>query len=720
MKDMPALAFSLKRNFWSAIASFASVLVGSYFYLKTTPPVYEGSARLILDDRRVSISDLGQALAANTTSGNANPIATQAELVSSKRVLKRALEMVSHKKLSHKITSIDKIGSRLRVKIVPATNILELRYKDSDPELVAAMLNAISNAMVQENGESIRQQASSVRKFIEGRIPEQQEKLVRAETAESRFKQANSIVSLETQDTSLTNSLTALEDQERTLMAQLQEAQRKSEQLQKVIGSKNIQSAYTASRAGQDDELKGLRARLVELDSQIIEARSRFSDQHPSVINLLQKRDEIHALYNQSLRRIVPVESSIPANEVASDDLSRSLISTYITGTIEYNALINKLKVIRSQKVALQSHVTELPAKQRILSALVRRHEQEATTLKLLENKLEEARIAEAQLVSNVHIVGLASVPTSPANPKPMVILLLGTTAGLVLAIGVILLGEMLNTKIGSAEEVEDQIKLPVLGNLVERLPIQPGQLDRFLNNPKAVEPYRRLLKKLELNNKNQLKSILISSSISGEGKSSVCVYLASVAAMLSKRTLLIDADLSNPLQHYFFNLSAQPGLTDAVCEEASLLSVVQHTEIEGLDVLTYGGFPNRHAQVIEATAMKKLIATAMTLYDLVIICTCSLRDYTDTMTLSRETDGVVLVVRPDFTPKAIAQQMIDDLQRSGTSILGTVVNVTPDPINLLRVSNKEGKLMMEETSKHEIKANKGDHFQHIEGQRFF
>ncbi|MHC5731646.1 MAG: chain-length determining protein, partial [Nostoc sp.] len=103
-------------------------------YLKTTPPVYEGSARLTLDDRRVSVSDLGQALAANTTSGNANPIATQAELVSSKRVLKRALEMLSHKKLSYKITSIDKIGSRLRVKIVPATNILELRYKDSDPE----------------------------------------------------------------------------------------------------------------------------------------------------------------------------------------------------------------------------------------------------------------------------------------------------------------------------------------------------------------------------------------------------------------------------------------------------------------------------------------------------------------------------------------------------------------------------------------------------------
>ncbi len=681
MKGMPALAFSLKRNFWSALTSFASVLAVSYFYLQTTPRVYEGSARLILDDPRVSISDLGQALATNTTSGNANPMATQAELISSERVLKRALEILSHTKFSGKINSTNEISSALRVKIVPATNILELQYKNSDPELVAAVLNAISQAMVQENGESIRQQASSVRKFIEERIPEQQENLARAETSESRFKQANGIVSLETQNNSLTNSLATVEDQERTLTAQLQEVQRKNEQLQKVTGSENIQSAYLASRVGQDEELKALRARLIEIKSQIAEARSHFSDQHPSVISLLQKQDEIRNLYNQSLARIVPAQSSMRANEVAGDDLSRSLISTYITDELEYNGLINRLKTIKSQKVALQTRVTELPIKQRMLADLVAKHEHEAGTLKLLQNKLEEARIAEAQLVSNIHIAGFASVPTSPASPKPMVILLLGTVAGLVLAIGVILLSEMLNTKIGSAEEVEEQIKIPVLENFALRLPIQPGQLDRFLKNPEAVKPYRHLLNKLQVNNKHQLKCILISSSISGEGKSSISAYLASVSTMSSKRTLLIDADLSNPLQDYFFNLSVQPGLTNTVFEDTSLLSAVQHTEVKGLDVLTHNGLINRNAQVVEAKAMKKLIATAKDLYDLVIIDTSVLSDSTDAMTLSSETDGVVFVVRPDFTPKAIAQQMINDLQRSGASILGTVVNVTPDPI---------------------------------------
>ncbi len=689
MKGLPALAFSVKRNFWSALASFASVLSVSYFYVKTTPKIYEGSARLILDDRRVSVSDLGQALAANTASGNANPIATQAELVSSERVLERALEMLSHGKFSHQITSSGEIASGLRVKIVPATNILELRYKHSDPELVAAVLNAIAKAMVQENGESIRQQASSVRKFIEGRIPEQQEKLARAEMAESRFKQANGIVSIETQNNSLINSLTVVEDQERTLIAQIQEAQRKGEQLQKVIGDKNIQSAYVASRVGQDDGLKALRARLVDIDSQIADARSRFSDQHPTVINLLQKRDETQALYNQSLERIVPNQSSISPQEVAGDELSRNLISTYITGVVDYNGLIDRLNVVKSQKVILRSRLTELPAKQLILTTLLRKHEQEAATLKLLQNKLEEAQIAEAQLVSNVHIVGLAAVPTSPASPKPMVILVLGTAAGLVLAIGVVILSEMLNTKIGNAEEVEGQIHLPVLGNITDRLPIEPGKFARFLNNPQAVEPYRRLLKKLQLSSKNPLKSILITSSMSGEGKSSVSAYLAVVATMMSKRTLLIDADLSNPLQHYFFNLSAQPGLTDVVSENASLLSMVQHTEIDGLDVLTHGRLFNHHAQVVEAVAMKKLIATAMTLYDFVVIDTSPLQKYSDAIALSGETDGILLVVRPDFTPKAIVQQMIDDLQRSGAAILGAVVNVTPDPINLLRKSNK-------------------------------
>jgi capsular exopolysaccharide synthesis family protein len=259
--------------------------------------------------------------------------------------------------------------------------------------------------------------------------------------------------------------------------------------------------------------------------------------------------------------------------------------------------------------------------------------------------------------------------------------LILGTAAGLVAAIGIVILSEMLNNKINSAAEVESQLKLPVLGTLPNRLLIEPGHLDRFLNNAAAIEPYRRLLKTLELSSKEQLKSILISSSVAGEGKSHVSAHLAIVAAMLSRRTLLIDADLEHPLQHQFFNLPAHPGLTDAVSEDTPLLSVVQSSVVAGLDVLTHGQWLNHPAQILEAVAMKKLMNEAMAHYDLVIVDTSPISQYMDAMTLSKHTDGVVVVVRPGFTPKAIALRTVEDLQKSGSSVLGAVLNVNPDPI---------------------------------------
>lgn len=683
MNGMPSITPVLKRNFWNALATFAAVMGATALYLRMTPPTYESSARLILDERRTSVSELGQALAANNTPGNASPIATQAELITSERILKRAVGLLKPRGASeHPLPSVGEVGGSLRVKIVPATNILELSYKSSDPELAAEVLNAISQAVVQESGESIRQQASSVRQFVEARVPQQQANLEQAELNESRFKEANGIVSLEDQDTSLINSLTTVEDQGRTLSAQLKEAERKSGLLQGVIGVNNVQTAYLASRAGQDDELKILRGKLTDLEAQVIDTRSRLGDQHPDLLAITQKRDETRSLYAQSLARIVPAQQALASGKVAADDLSRNLITTYITGEVERTALLDKLKTVQEQQQPLRARLAALPAKQRVLTNLVRRREQEAATLKLLQNKLEEARIAEAQLVSNVRVVGLAAVPSSPASPKTLLALMLGGVTGAALAIGVILLGELLNTKIGSAAEAEAQLKLPVLGILPDRLPLlNANQLARFLNNPTAVEPYRRLLKTLELNSGNSLKSVLITSSVSGEGKSNVAARLAMVAAMLSRRTLLIDADLSHPLQHQFFDVASQPGLTDAVSENASLQSVVQPTTIENLDLLSHGQWFDRPAQVLEASAMKALMANAIAQYDLVIIDTSPVSRYADAMTLNEYTDGMVLVVRPEFTPKAIALQTTADLQKSGSSVFGTVVTATPDPM---------------------------------------
>jgi len=676
------LSLVLKRNFGNALIMFASIIGASFLYLQVTKPTYESSARLILDDRRTSVSELGQALASAPVPGNANPIATQAELVASKRVLGQASALLVRKGTFPKaaIPSADEIKSTLKVKIVPATNILELSYKNLNPKLTAAVLNAIAETTVRESSISIRQQASAVRQFLEARIPEQEANLARIELAESQYKQVNGIVSADTQGSSLVTSLTTIEDQGRTLAAQLQEDQQKSASLQRIIGLSDVQEAYRSSRAGQDDQLKALRSKLTDLETKLIDARSRLGDQHPDLLALIQDRDETAALYSQYLARVIPDSPPTSASKVAGDDLSRGLISTYINGEVERKAMLDKLTALKEQHADLRVQIAEFPAKQQVLSSLVRQREQQAATLKLLQDKLEEARVAEAQLVSNVRIISAASIPSSPSSPKPLVILTLATVIGLVSAIGVILLGEMLNDTVGNAAEAESKLKLPVLGVLPHRLQtLQSTRLDRFLDNPVKVEPYRRLLKTLESQSQDGLKSLLISSSTIGEGKSDVAARLAVVAAMSSRRTLLIDADLSHPLQHQFFDLPEQPGLTDALSKTASLSSAVKSTGVANLDLLPHGQSSNRPAQFLEASAMKKLLTNATAYYDLVIIDTSPVNRYADAITLSQYTNGIMLVVRPQFTRTTMSLQTISDLQKSGSTILGIAVNATPD-----------------------------------------
>jgi polysaccharide biosynthesis transport protein len=673
MNEMPLLPIVIKRNLWNALAAFASAIGASLVYLVVTQPLYQASSRLMLDERRTSVSELGRNLAAAPVPGNANPIATQAELVTSKQLLVRSLSLIQNiDRVQKPLPTADEVKGQLQVKILPATNILEVIYQHPD-----------ARATVQESGESIRREAFSVRQFIESQIPQQEGKLQRAEAEESKFKASRGVISIDTQSNSIVASLTAIEDQERTLVAQLQESQLKNKRLQRVTGVDGVESAYISSRVGQDEELKDLRRRLSEMDAQVADKRSRLADQNPEMLDLVQKRDETRALYVQKLARVNPRNQAI-SGTMASDDLSRNLMATYIAGEVDRSAMSEKLKALENQRKSLQASIAQLPTVQRILNTLVRRRETEAETLKLLKNNLEQARIAEAQLVSNVRIIGLATPPPSPNSPKARSILLLGAAFGFVSAIFVVLLGEMLRNNVGSAREAETQLKLPLLSTL-PRLSSELDQefLESFLDNSIAIEPYRKLLKTLESSSDNKLQAILLSSIVEEEGKSNVAARLASVAAMLSRRTLLIDADLSRPLQQSFFNLPAIPGLIDVVSGNVPLLSAVKSTRITNLDVLTTGQWPKRPAQVLEATAMQTLLTEAKNLYDLVIIDSSAVSLYSDAMALSQQTNGLVLVVRPEITPKAIALQTIAELNGCGTKILGMVINETPDVVKI-------------------------------------
>ncbi len=683
-KGFSSLPTVLKRRSLPALATFAAVIGGAVVYLTFAPRMYQASARLMLDDKRVSVSDLGRDLTQVPVGipGGPSPLADQAELAKSQPVLERSLAKVFSEPQSQ--TTIKQFSQDLRVKIVPATNILVLSYQAQDPIMAAKLVNAVSQTMVEESAEQIRKEAASVRNFLAKEVPTARLRLQQAEVVENRYRQASGIISFDDQSKSLVNSLANLEDQERTLAGQLQGARSRDASLRQITSTTTLNNAYASVRGGQDEQLQKLRAKLADLGTQLIDARLRFTENHPTVITLLENQGDVRALYTKELARLSPGNPAISPSRIASDSLSQNLTSELISNEIERLTVENKLRVVQSVKANLQARLAQLPIQQQPLTVLTRQREEAAESLKLLQSKLEEARIAEAQLVGNIRIIEEAKPATSATYPKPLIVLLLAAVLAAILAIIVVLLLEAMDKTLHDASEAEELLKTPLLGAL-PTLPESTLSLqasENFLDDIALVEPYRMLLKTLEFRSSKKLRSIVISSTQSGEGKSVVVSHLAAICAMLSRRTLIVDADLHRPMQHKLFNLAPKPGIMDVLNGHQSLLDAVQPiNDIKNLSVLTCGELYGRPSQLLESEAIKSLIVEATAKYDFVIIDTSSLSVSADAATLSRYSDGIMLVTRPSFTLKESLQKAISELTQNRIPILGVVINGTTEQI---------------------------------------
>lgn len=208
-----------------------------------------------------------------------------------------------------------------------------------------------------------------------------------------------------------------------------------------------------------------------------------------------------------------------------------------------------------------------------------------------------------------------------------------------------------------------------------------PSTLARKLitvENPKAVvsEQFRTLRTNINFSNPDKvLKTILVTSSSPGEGKSTTSANIASVYAQEGKRVLLIDADMRKPTVHHTFALKNTKGLSSVLTRQATLTEAVQETTIDSLFVMTSGPIPPNPAELLASNSMEQLIVELCANYDFIIFDAPPILSVTDAQILSNRCDGTVLVVKAGEAEKAMVQKAKDSLVASQANILGVVLN---------------------------------------------
>lgn len=690
MTNLPLLLSVLKRRAIPATLTVLSAALAGVVHAMSLQPTYSTSARLAISEQTFNVSELGQAISEvqSSSPSGANLLATQSELIRSEQVLQRALERLPPDiSGGENPLTVPEMKSSLSIKVLPATNIIELAYTYSEPERAATILNEIAEAALAVGAESIRLEATAVRSFLEEELPQQEARLKAAEEAESQYRLATGIVALDVQTENLVGRLAAVRDQELDLTTQLQEAHVRNTRLQEVTGINTLGRAYASVRIGQSQEVNQLETQLLEIESAVIEAQSRLGPQHPDLLALLEQREDLRNLYQQELAEVVPDAPSEPARQAASDEISQNLISEYILQSIELSSLEESLNTIQANRVQLESDLAQIPRYQQPLASLVREREEAAQALTLLRNKLEEARIAEAQIVNNIRLIDAANVPTAPSN-TPSASLVIAAAAGLLLALCVVLLLEAIDDRVHDSEELEAIVDLPVLGVLPKNLPStpDPGSIKAFLRVIQWTEPYRLLLKTLEFhsqaNDSNQTNLFVISGLEEYEGQSLCAANLVAVAAQMCRQTLLIDANRYQPLQHRFFGVRLHPGLDQTLERSGSELQELHSGVLPNLDVLPYGGIDAKGLEknASETPEMRRLLATASEQYDYVAIAAPALATCADAIALSSHGASLVIVVQANVTSKSLLKRTLSNLEKAGTSVLGIVMAQTTDP----------------------------------------
>ncbi len=541
----------------------------------------------------------------------------------------------------------EKVQGRIRAEPVRATDILRIQAESPNHDQAREIANAVTQEYISLILARKVKAAMQSMDFIRDQF---QPVLLNLTTAEKRLSEFKK-----------NNASTALSENSQNVLAGLAEVEReikRLEVLRQEVGLvlKQLKNRTTAVEdlnevllLGKDtggmagailDQLKELLLRRAVLKAQV-------TDQHPSMRQL-----------NAQIERLS--EQLPDALESVLDSLQKKENLLRETNTMQMEQF-NHLPLAEQQ---LARHVMEVKVNQNLYN--------------LLFEKQEELRLASASQVSNVWVVDKALTPRSAVTKRVSRYFMMGGVVGLLLGI-LLVVGwdRYVDSSIKKEEEFAVQFRVPTIGTVPLLRSVTNGHSAAMvsLDQPQSysAEAYRYLWTNLQFATFELLrKSLLITSSVKEEGKTTVAVNLAVTIAQMGKRVLLVDADFRRPQIHVFFSLPQSPGFSDYLSGEP----VMPHEPgIQNLAVMTSGALDSQPLALMAPSAVEGFLATMSEQYDFILFDSPPLLPAADTSHLGNFVEGIILVVKLGYTPAALVRRGIEKLRNVRSKFLGVVLN---------------------------------------------
>lgn len=299
--------------------------------------------------------------------------------------------------------------------------------------------------------------------------------------------------------------------------------------------------------------------------------------------------------------------------------------------------------------------------------------------------RINQLEILASLQTGNAELVQPALTPKAPSSPKPVQAVLFGLTGGLLLGIGLATLAQRLDRRLRSGSDAEAILHRPVLGVIPESRTLQKGGPHLSLGGPEA-EAFRAVRTNLRYFAIDQnVRSLLVTSAVPGEGKSTTARYLAATAAVSGTRVVLLEADLRRPTLQRLFVTVYGHGLTDVLAGRASVSDVIQQLPIKGvglpdddqptLDLIVSGPVPPNPTDLLESERMGDLLRELESRYDLIIVDSSPITIVPDAISILGRVSGVAVIVRMGKSTKPTVRKLRKQFDNLAVSPLGVIVN---------------------------------------------
>ncbi len=323
-----------------------------------------------------------------------------------------------------------------------------------------------------------------------------------------------------------------------------------------------------------------------------------------------------------------------------------------------------KMDFLNLQIDMVEKELNLLPVSERQLISVQRNYALLENLYVFMMQKLSEAKISEAANTSDIVLVN-PPMRGGAITPKPAQNYSIAAILGLLIPMGIFVLFELMNNKVQSKEDIEKMTAMPFLGGVGHN-----GSGNNLIvrERPKSgvAESFRALRSNLNYFTGNKSKQVfMVSSSISGEGKTFTTINLATVFALSGKKTLIVGADMRRPKIFEDFDRSNATGLSTYLSSMHEFTEVVQQTEIDNLFLVSGGPVPPNPSELLLTDRFEAFIKNALQEFEYIIIDTPPLALVTDAFVISKFVNHTVFVLRQNYSPKEFVRS-IDEYYRSG------------------------------------------------------